>query len=144
MARDPGAEAKRPLTFRVRPSTLSDLKRRAQEADVTQTTLAERYLQEGLRRDDHPLICFREGVAGRRAALVGTRLDVWQVIEMVKQAGNSVEETAEYLELPVEKVRACARYYAEYRDEIDEWSAAAASIAEREEAIWRRQQEALG
>jgi len=31
-----------------------------------QTALAERYIEEGIRQDEHPLIYFREGAAGRR------------------------------------------------------------------------------
>ncbi|MGH8910266.1 MAG: hypothetical protein ACRD0K_28180 [Egibacteraceae bacterium] len=141
---EPAREPKEPLTFRVHPSTLQRLKHRARETGVGRTALAERYLEEGLRRDDHPLISFREGASGRRAALVGTRLDVWQVIQTVRAAGNSVEDAAAYLELPVEKVRACVRYFADYPEEIDSWAARAASISEREEAIWRRQRELLG
>lgn len=141
---DAARQPKQPLTFRVQPSTLGRLRRRAREAGLAQTALAERYLEEGLRRDEHPLIYFRDAASGRRAALLGTRLDVWQVIETVKEAGNSVEDAATYLELPVEKVRACLRYYAAYQDEVDDWSARAASVSDREEAIWRRQQEVLG
>jgi hypothetical protein len=33
--------------------------------------LAERLIDEGLRMDDHPLIVFRSGPAGRRPALAG-------------------------------------------------------------------------
>ncbi len=137
-------EAKQLLTFRVRPDTLAHLRRRTREVGLGQTALAERYLEEGLRQDENPLIYFREGATGRRAALIGTRLDVWQVIETVKHAGNSLEDAAAYLELPIERVRACVRYYAQYQDEVDDWSARAASMSEREEAIWRRQHEVLG
>ncbi len=140
---DAARQPKQPLTFRVHPSTLGRLQRRAREAGLAQTALAERYLEEGLRRDEHPLIYFREAASGRRAALLGTRLDVWQVIETIKEA-NSVEEAAAYLEIPAEKVRACLRYYAAYQDEVDDWSARATSVSEREEAIWRRQHEVLG
>lgn len=133
-------QAKRLLAFRVRPATLEHLKRRAHELGQAQTALAERYIEEGLRIDEHPLIYFREGAAGRRPALVGTRLDVWQVIETVRENSNSVEKAAAYLELPVEKVQACVRYYADYHEEIDEWTARAHAIAEREAESWRRQQ----
>jgi len=136
-------QTKRPLAFRVRPETADALKERAQELGGTQTELVERYIEEGIRRDRHPLITFREGAAGRRPALVGTRLDVWQVIETVRQNDNSVEETAEYLERPPHWIRACVAYYADYQDEIDEWTARANAYAEREEARWRRQQQLL-
>jgi uncharacterized protein (DUF433 family) len=108
-----------------------------------QTALAERYIEEGLRMDEHPLIYFRDGAAGRRPALLGTRLDVADVIDTIRQNHNSVEDAATYLELPVNRVDACMRYYADYASEIDEWLDRADAIAEREEARWRRRGEAL-
>jgi hypothetical protein len=51
--------------------------------------------------DEHPLIYFREGASGRRPALLGTRLDVADVIETVRVNDRSVERAAAYLELPV-------------------------------------------
>ena len=78
-----------------------------------------------------------------RPALVGTRLDVWQVIETIRQNESSIEAAAEYLAVTAEQVRACARYYADYKDEIDDWASRVNAIAEREEASWRRQQELL-
>ena len=137
------AQAKRPLAFRVAAATVERLQQRSRETRETQTALVERYIEEGLRTDEHPLIYFRDGTSGRRPALVGTRLDVWQAIETLRQNGNSVEDAAEYLGLPAEKVRACVRYYADYKDEIDEWAVRSKAIAEREEASWRRQQELL-
>ncbi len=135
---------KRPLAFRVRPKTLEQLKRRAHELGQAQTALAERYIDEGLRTDEHPLIYFRAGSAGRRPAVIGTRIDVWQVIQTLMANENSIEATAAYLELAEVKVRACVRYYADYSDEIDEWIERAGAVAAREEERWRREQRLLG
>lgn len=55
--------------------------------------------------------------------LLGTRLDVADVITTIKQNDNSVAEAAEYLEVPIEQINACLRYYADYKDEIDAWIA---------------------
>ena len=137
------AATKQPLAFRVLPRTLEHLKRRAREAGQPQTVLAERYIEEGLRMDEHPLVYFRDGAAGRRPALLGTRLDVADVIETIHQNDNSVEHTAAYLELPIDRVEACLRYYADYSAEIDDWIDRARAIAEREEERWRRRGEAL-
>jgi uncharacterized protein (DUF433 family) len=137
------AAAKQPLAFRVLPSTLEHLRRRAREAGQPQTALAERYIEEGLRMDEHPLVYFRDGAAGRRPALLGTRLDVADVIETIHQNDNSVDQAATYLELPVDRVEACLRYYAEYRAEVDDWIERSRAIAGREEERWRRRGEAL-
>jgi uncharacterized protein (DUF433 family) len=139
----PSAAPKQPLGFRVPPRTLEHLRRRAREAGQPQTALAERYIEEGLRMDEHPLIYFRHGASGRRPALLGARLDVADVIETIWQNDRSVERAAAYLELPVDRIEACLRYYADYGDEIDEWIDRAHTVAEREEERWRRRGEAL-
>ena len=69
MPRSP--KTKQQVAFRVRPSTLAHLKRRVGETGLSQTDLAERYLEEGLRLDEHPLIAFRDGAAGRRPGTGG-------------------------------------------------------------------------
>lgn len=138
-----GGQNKQAIGFRLATRTVERLKRRAREIGAPQTALAERYIEEGLRLDAHPLIYFREGELGRRPALFGTRLDVAVVIETIRQNGNSVEEAAAYLELPAEHVEACVRYYSDYKEEIDELIERSRAAAEREQERRRRQQEAL-
>lgn len=133
----------RPRSFRLPDTLLASLQGRARERGESANALAERYLEEGLRRDDHPLIAFRDGAAGRRAALVGTRLDVAQVIDTLRESDNSVEATAEYLAIPEQHVRAAVRYYADFREEVDEWREHTRAVAEREEEAWRREQAIL-
>jgi uncharacterized protein (DUF433 family) len=133
----------RPRSFRFPDTLLASLQRRARERGESANALAERYLEEGLRRDDHPLIGFREGAAGRRAALVGTRLDVAQVIDTLRESDNSVEAAADYLGIPEQHVRAAVRYYAAFREEVDEWRERTRAVAEREEEAWRREQAIL-
>ncbi|HEV2998146.1 MAG TPA: DUF433 domain-containing protein [Solirubrobacteraceae bacterium] len=134
---------KQSVAFRFDRATIARLRRRAQETHAPQTALAERYIEEGLRHDEHPLISFREGEAGRRPALIGTRLDVADVITTIRQNENSVEEAADYLEIPVEHVEACVRYYADYKEEVDAWIERSREIAERERERWERRQQAL-
>lgn len=131
------------VSFRLASRLLEALQRHARESGQSMTALAERYLDEGLRREDHPLIVFRDGAAGRRPSLAGTRLDVAQVIETVRNSDNSIQEAADYLSIPEPWVRACVRYYADYRDEVDEWIERMHAIADREEEAWRREQSAL-
>jgi uncharacterized protein (DUF433 family) len=136
-------ERKRGASFRFNPRTLERLKQRAREVGARQGTLAERYIEEGMRTDEHPGIHFRDGGSGRRPAVVGTRLDVSQIIETLRQNANSIGETADYLDISAAQVDAAVRYYADYKDEIDEWIEQSRAIAERERERWRRQQDAL-
>lgn len=137
------ATTKKSVAFRFNRTTAARLKQRAQETHAPQTSLAERYIEEGLRHDEHPLISFRDGAMGRRPALLGTRLDVAQVVTTVRQNGNSVDEAAEVLEIPVAHVEACVRYYADYKDEIDAWIERFNASAKRERERWQRQRQAL-
>ena len=124
-------------SFRFSEATLSRLDARAHEVRETRTGLAERYVEEGLRMDEHPGIGFADGPAGRRAVVLGTGLDVWEVAATVRHAGGSVDAASRYLELPVSSVRAAVRYYAAFPDEIDEVLERQAAIAEREQAASR-------
>ncbi|MEJ7714413.1 MAG: hypothetical protein WKF40_01395 [Thermoleophilaceae bacterium] len=83
------------------------------------------------------------GAAGRRPALLGSRLDIADVIATIRQNDNSVAEAAEYLQIPVDQVEAALRYYADFKTEVDAWLAHVEAIAERERDRWRRRQEAL-
>lgn len=123
----------RQRSFRLAADTLERLERRARERGQSVNTLAARLIEDGLRGEDHPLIYFREGASGRRPALLGSRLDVWQVIQTLRDHDDSVTNTAEYLSQPEPKIRAAMRYYAEFRDEVDVWAQRMAEISRREE-----------
>jgi hypothetical protein len=96
--------------------------------------------------EDHPGIVFRDGPAGRRAALAAGP-DVWEVIETLQGTGLSGEKaiaaTAEWGNLPPLQVRAAVRYYADYRDEVEERILLNRQEAERRRAAWERAQAAL-
>ncbi len=106
-------------TLRLAPGMRERLGERARRAQIPERTLAQRYVEEGLRHDAHPLIQFLDGPGGRRASLVGRGLDVWEVIATVRDNAGSITEAAEYLTIPVGMVQAAVAYYGEYRDEID-------------------------
>jgi uncharacterized protein (DUF433 family) len=97
-----------------------------------------------LRREEHPLVRFAEGPSGRRAALVGSGLDVWEVIAAVRENDNEPERVAALLEIPVALVQAAVAYYGEYREEIDAQIALNEAEWERGYAAWEAGQRALG
>jgi uncharacterized protein (DUF433 family) len=124
---------------------MSLLDRRADELSESRNSVAERLLDEGLHRERHPLIVFRTSGAGlRRPALVGTRLYVWQVVDTVRGSGNSLSEAAEYLGLAERSVQAAVDYYADFKDEIDRYSAEELEFEQRERERWERTQRVLG
>lgn len=129
----------------MRPSTrtLERLRRRARLLGQKHTVLAERYLEEGVLMDEHPGIHFVDGALGRRPALMGSGLDVWEVVEVARDNGGSVSETASYLEVDSRLVETALRYYGSNRAEIDDWIARVHMLNEQEEAVWRAAQEAV-
>jgi hypothetical protein len=108
-----------PLSIRLPGQTVGRLADRAGRLRMAPRTLAQRYVEEGLRMDDHPLVRYVDGPAGRRARLVGGP-DIWEVIAVAQDNDGDLEETAAYLELPLGLVQAAAAYYGAYQQEIDE------------------------
>jgi uncharacterized protein (DUF433 family) len=96
--------------------------------------------------EDHPSIVFRDGPAGRRAALAAGP-DVWEVIETIKGTGLTGEQaiaaTAQWGNLTHAQVDAAVRYYADFREEVDERVAVNRQEAELQRAAWERAQDAL-
>lgn len=112
-----------PGTFSLKVTDDGALARRAGRDGLSRQDLSRRYIAEGLRMDAHPGIVFRDGPAGRRAALAAGA-DVWQIIEVAKAfAGQApaaaVQRTAEWLGLSPTLVQVAIGYYAAHRDEIE-------------------------
>jgi hypothetical protein len=126
---------------------LDRLKHRSELAGTNKSRLAERYVDEGTRMDEHPGVIFRDGPAGRRAALPGGP-DVWEVMATLKggraRGQKAILATAELLDLTDSQVRAAVRYYAVFTDEVDRRIALNTEDADEAEAAWQREQTALG
>jgi hypothetical protein len=125
-----------PLSVRLNDATIARLGRHAQRAHLAPRTLAQRYVEEGLRMDEHPLIRFAEGPAGRRARITGTGKDVWEVIVTVRDNDGDTAEAARYLEMPLGLVQAAVSYYGAYTGEVDQWIEANEQEAAEAHAAW--------
>lgn len=125
---------------------VSRLSRRSELAGTNKSRLAERYVDEGTRMDEHPGIVFRSGPAGRRAALAGGP-DLWEVLTTLKSGKARGEEaisaTADLLSLTDSQVRTAVRYYGAFPEEVDDRIARNAEDADEAEAAWKREQAAL-
>jgi hypothetical protein len=107
-------------TLRLAAGMRERLTERARRASLPERTLAQRYLEEGLRHDAHPLIHFLDGPSGRRASLVGCGLDAWEVIATLRDNHQSTDQTAAYLDVSPGLIEAAVSYYGIYPDEIDQ------------------------
>lgn len=136
----------RQFSARLDPSVAERLARRGERVGLNKSRLAERYIDEGMRMDDHPGVVFRDGPTGRRAGLAAGP-DVWEVIAAIRASGlvgdAGLEAAAEWGGLTAAQVRSAVGYYAEYRDEIDERVRRNIEEADAAEKQWRREQNAL-
>jgi uncharacterized protein (DUF433 family) len=115
------------------------LDERAAERAESRNSLAQRLLDEGLRRERHPLISFRQNADGRRRpALIGTRLYVWQIVSTVRGEKGSVEAAARYLSLTPAQIRAALAYHADFEEDVEREAAEEAEFSRREEERHRR------
>jgi uncharacterized protein (DUF433 family) len=138
----PGVERGQ-LSLRPPARILQRLRERARLLGQKHTVLAEWYVAEGLLMDEHPGIHFLDGPLGRRPAVIGAGLDVWEIVAVAKDNGGSVEATAAYLEIDPRLVETATRYYGSNRAEIDDWLARVRDFNAAEEAKWRAAHDAL-
>jgi hypothetical protein len=140
--------AARAKTFSARwdAGVVERLDRRSELARTNRSRLAERYVDEGTRMDEHPGIVFRDGPTGRRPAIAGGP-DVWEAMATLKagkaRGDEAVVATADLLSLTELQVRTAVRYYSDYPEEIDERIRRNVEDADAAEAAWRREQAAL-
>ena len=131
------------FTLRLPTGVGDGLRRHARRMGLAPRPLAQRYVEEGVRHDDHPLIHFLPSLVGRRSVVLGTGLDVWEVIATVRDNENDLAAAASYLGVPLGLVEAAVNYYGEYRDEIDEQIVDNEAEYERGHAAWEAGQRAL-
>jgi hypothetical protein len=86
--------------------------------------------------DEHPLVRFVDGPAGRRARLVGSGSDVWEVIAAVKDNDGDIAATAQHLQLALGLVQAAVAYYGAFAAEIDEWIERNEQAASEARSAW--------
>ncbi len=86
--------------------------------------------------EEHRLVHYVDGASGRRARLVGSGLDVWEVVSVVKDNGGDIASTANYLGLAHGLVQAAVAYYGAFADEIDEWIEINARESEEAHKAW--------
>lgn len=125
---------------------LADLEERSRQMGQAKSELAKTLIEEGLRMEAHPGIVFRPGPVGRRPGLARGP-DVWQIIRDLKYMempmDRAVEQMGQSLNLSEHEIHAAIGYYAQYKDEIDEWIGTAERVAEEAEAAWLREREAM-
>jgi uncharacterized protein (DUF433 family) len=131
------------FNLRIPAATLKALARQAGRRGEPKSNYAAQLLEEAVRAADHPGIVFRDGPAGRRASLAGRRLDVWQIVETLRDNHGEPAATAKYHGLSTAQIEAAIGYYADFKEEIDELIRRNEEMADEAEAASRRRAAAL-
>jgi hypothetical protein len=108
------------VSVRLNDALAENLRLRARAAGETLSDRLRRYADEGARRDEHPLITFRDGPTGRRAGLIGGP-DVWEVSMWLSDLHAEPDPAASLAEesiLSAPQIDAAVRYRNAYPDEI--------------------------
>lgn len=137
-----------PSSIRFDPAVLSRLNDYvAAHPGTSVSATSNRLVDEALRSQEHPLVVFRDGPAGRRARLVGGP-DVWQVIRAVRstreaepvlEADDVLALVADSTGVAVPLIQASIAYWADFSAEIDELIERAAKEEARGRQRWERE-----
>lgn len=140
------SKADRTITFRARSAFDQQLERLAKREGRSKSELITRYLDEGMRMDEHPGIIFRGGPGGRRAGVVSGP-DVWEIVRVVRdveaRGEAAIKQAVELLGVNQPTVEIATGYYAAHRKEIDEWIERLDDEADRARQQWQARQAVL-
>lgn len=109
----------KPFSVRFSQPTQRLVEHEASRLKRSKSAVVEAFTEETARTRRFPGIAFRGEDARRRAWVVGSGLDVWEVVQMAEDFGTLERLLAE-THLTERQVRLALAYHAEYRDEIDE------------------------
>jgi hypothetical protein len=108
------------VSVRLDDRLAAKLKLSATAAGETLSDRLRRYAEEGARREEHPMITFRDGPAGRRAGLINGP-DVWEIgmwIDDLARVKDPAKTLARDGVVTRAQIDAALRYRVAYPDEI--------------------------
>jgi hypothetical protein len=136
----------RPTSFRLPDDLLERLDAEARAHDESVSALVVTLLDEGMKARRFPGIIFRDGPAGRRAAVLGGP-DVWEVVRDLRhtpgRGSQRVATLAEEIDLPPARIRLAADFYAAHPDEVDRLIALDEDAALRARQLIKRREQLL-
>lgn len=98
-----------------------EIDRETERLGATWSAAAVELLDEAVRMRRAPGIVFVDGPIGRRAAIAGTGLDVWEVVGTWLEVGKDYARLRKtYDWLTEQQLKAALAYYEQYPQEIDE------------------------
>lgn len=108
-----------PLTVRLSTATERLVRAEARRTRRSRSAIVEAFTEETARSRRFPGITFRGEDARRRAWVIGTGLDVWEIAQMAEDFG-SVERLVRETHLAEQQVRLALAYREQFPEEIGE------------------------
>ena len=117
-----------PFSMRLSDVTDQLVSEEARRTRRTKGAVVEGLAEEALRTRRFPGIAFRGSDWNRRPWMIGTALDVWEIVGAARAYGTPGEMAAA-TDLTEPQIRVALAYYAEFAEEID------TAIAENERSL---------
>lgn len=108
-----------PFSVRLSETTDAFVRAEARRTRRSKSAVVEALTEEASRMRRFPGIGFRGDDAARRAWVIGTGLDVWEVIQMAQEY-PSAAALSEHTQLTDRDIRLAQAYHQHHPDEIDE------------------------
>ena len=112
-----------PFSLRLSEDTDRLVTAEAKRTKRSKGSVVETLAEEALKARLVPGVAFRGDDYGRRAWLIGTSLDVWQVIEAYKDFGEDFDRATGETDLTQRDLRTALIYYQRFPQEIDDFIA---------------------
>jgi uncharacterized protein (DUF433 family) len=112
-----------PFSLRLSEQTDRLVTAEAKRTKRSKGSVVETLAEEALKARLVPGIAFRGDDYNRRAWLIGTSMDVWQVVEGYKDFDEDFERTVAETDLTARELRTAISYYERFPQEIEDFIA---------------------
>src|SRR4051812_30090228 len=111
-----------PFSIRLRTEDDEFVKAEARRLRRSRGAIVEQYASESIAMRRFPGIAFRGEDYRRRAWVLGTGLDVWEIVSLLDEHGSETEftEFAAQYDITSAQIRTALAYYQDFREEIDD------------------------
>ena len=107
-------------SIRLPAETLREIEKIARDGGKDFSAITKDLLEEAIKMRRCPGIVFADGATGRRARVLGTGIEVWEIIAAYQNLNRGFERLKKaYHWLTSEQLRSALAYYAIYPKEID-------------------------
>jgi hypothetical protein len=95
------------------------LARQAKRRRLEVSTLSSLYLKEKALEEEFPGIGFRDAAAGREAYVLGHRVAVWEVMDVLRDA-KTISKTAAHFRWPPALVRCAVAFAKAFAEDVEQ------------------------